>query len=122
MTATHASTDTRTLTFLDPPELEGATLPNLGVVYENVGSLIDGDQFFYVEANGDVTVDIGEVLALESRVHRSGQLRSLLGSTDMRYEGSVTELIVGAGMLEVDDEQAAAFKVIECVRFHRAPG
>lgn len=106
MIATHASTDTRTLTLLDPPEPEGATPPNLGGVYENLGSLVDGDPFFYVEANGDVTVDIGELLALEFRVHRSGQLRSLLRSTHMEDLTTVfvVEVVTDAGDVDALNE------------------
>jgi hypothetical protein len=103
MTATRAFADTRTLRFLDPPRPEGATPPNLGVVYENVGSLVDGDPFFYVEAKGDVTVDAGEALALEFQVHRPGQLRSLLRSTPLK---DLRTVFVVEGAMDVGDFDA----------------
>jgi hypothetical protein len=103
MTTIQPSEETRTLTFVEPPEPEGAVPPNLGVVHENTGSLVDGDPFFFTEAIGDVQVDIGEALALEFRQHRPGQVGSLLRSTHME---DLTTVFVHEGAIDADDFDA----------------
>lgn len=103
MTATHTSPDKTTLTFVDPPEPEGAIPPKLGAVDHHVNMVTNNDPFFFAEAKGDVQVSIDDELALEFSDHRPGQLGSLLASTPM---DGLTTVYVNEGVMDTSDFEA----------------
>ena len=103
MTATHTSPQETTLTFVDPPEPEGAIPPSIGAVYPSTGWVVPNDPFFWAEAKGDVKVDVDDELALEFSDHRPGQLGSLLSSTPMN---GLTTVFVNEGVMDASDFEA----------------
>ncbi|MCL1593648.1 MAG: hypothetical protein M3132_04755, partial [Actinomycetia bacterium] len=72
----------------------------------------------------DVTPEGAKVLSNLKDLRRLGLSDPLLTvdyTTHMRDQGNVTELTMGVRLFEMNDEQTAAFEVIECGRFPGPP-